>query len=225
MDTTAEPQPLFPLLADRASTLDPTPAEAPGRGHGRSSDPTSPAPRSREAGGCIRLLGLALAGGSVAVALGVYGRVHPPSGGGLPTLGLPSVLALKAWLATVAAVLALAQLGSALWLYGRLPLRSRPRVLAPLHRWTGTTAFLVSLPVAYHCLWALGFQASGTRQLVHSILGCAFYGAFATKLLALRSERLPRFAIPAIGSLLVCLLVGLWFTAARWFFTTVGFPA
>ena len=49
----------------------------------------------------------------------------------------------------------------------------------------GTAAFVVYLPVAYHCLWSLGFQDTDTRVLAHSLLGCAFYGAMATKLLAL----------------------------------------
>ena len=93
-----------------------------------------------------------------------------------------------------------------------------------IHRWTGTAAFVVSLPVAYHCLWAVGFAESGTREIAHSILGCAFYGAFATKLLALRATGLPRYAIPAIGALLVTLLTAVWLTSSLWFFTNVGFP-
>ena len=67
----------------------------------------------------------------------------------------------------------------------------------------------MSLPVAYHCLWSLGLATDrGARPLVHGLLGCAFYGAIATKLLALRTPRLPRWAIPVVGATLVTTLVG-----------------
>jgi hypothetical protein len=61
--------------------------------------------------------------------------------------------------------------------------------------------------------------------VAHSILGCAFYGAFTTKLLALRSRRLPGWALPVVGGLLVTVLAAIWFTSAWWFFTNVDFPA
>jgi hypothetical protein len=132
---------------------------------------------------------------------------------------------MKAWFATGVLALALAQLVSALALYGRLPaVRSAPGWLAPVHRWSGTAAFVVSLPVAYHCLWSLGFQDTDARVLAHSLLGCAFYGAFATKLLALRIDGLPRWVLPVIGGLLVTCVTGLWLTSSLWFFTNVGFP-
>jgi hypothetical protein len=169
------------------------------------------------------LLAAAAAGAAVALALGAYGRVHEPTGGTITTFGFPSLLAMKAWLATAAFGLALAQLVSALAMYGRLPGVTRgPAWLAPVHRWSGTAAFVVSLPVAYHCLWALGFQDTGARQLAHSLFGTAFYGAFATKLLALRITPLPRWALPVIGGGLVTLLTAIWLTSSLWFFTTVG---
>jgi hypothetical protein len=169
------------------------------------------------------LIAAAAAGGAVSLALGTYGRVHEPSGGTITTFGFPSLLAMKAWLGTAAFALALAQLVSALALWGRLPGVTRaPDWLAPVHRWSGTVAFVVSLPVAYHCLWALGFQDTGARQLAHSLFGTAFYGAFATKLLALRIAGAPKWALPVIGSLLVTLLTAVWLTSSLWFFTTVG---
>jgi len=169
----------------------------------------------------------ALAGGAVALALGVYGRGHDPTGRTINDLGFPSLLAMKSWLATIAVALALFQLVSALRMYGRLRVpRTMPRWLPAAHRWSGTAAFLVSLPVAYHCLWSLGLATdSGARPLVHGLLGCAFYGAIATKLLALRTPRLPRWAIPVVGATLVATLVGVWLTSALWFFSTVDFPA
>jgi hypothetical protein len=173
------------------------------------------------------LIGPAVAGGAVALAVGVYGRVHQPTGRRIVDLGFPSLLAMKSWLATIAVALALFQLLSALRLYGRLRIpRALPRWLPAAHRWSGTAAFLVSLPVAYHCLWSLGLVGDqGARPLVHGLLGCAFYGAMATKLLALRSRNLPAWALPVIGATLVTTLTALWLTSALWFFTSVDFPA
>jgi hypothetical protein len=37
-------------------------------------------------------------------------------------------------------------------------------------------AFLSTLPVAFRCIFILGFQTSNTRVLAHSILGTFFYG-------------------------------------------------
>ena len=174
----------------------------------------------------VALIAPALAGGAVAVALGVYGRVHDATFRPVFDLGFPSMQAMKAWLATGAVTLALFQLLSALAMYGRLPfVRRVPRWLPFAHRWSGTAAFLLSLPVAYHCLWALGFESdAGARPLIHSILGCAFYGAFTTNLLARRAKRLPGWAIPVIGATLVTVLTALWLTSALWFFTRSGVP-
>ena len=189
-------------------TPPPTAATAPGQ-----ADPTT------------ALLAAAAAGAAVALALGTYGRVHSPTGGNITTFGFPTVLSMKAWLATGAFVLALAQLTSALAMWGRLPgVHTRPTWLPPVHRWTGTAAFVLSLPVAYHCLWSLGFQDTDTRVLVHSLTGCAFYGAFTTKMLALRIDRLPGMALPVLGGLLVTGLTVMWLTSSLWFFTNIGFP-
>lgn len=171
------------------------------------------------------LVASAAAGGLVSLSIGAYGRLHTPTGQGIITFGFPAVLPMKAWFTTGAMVLVLVQIATALRMYGRLAIpRSIPAWFPMLHRWSGTLAFLLTLPVAYHCLWALGFQTFTTRQLVHSVLGCAFYGAFTTKMLVLRSDRLPGWALPAAGGLLAGLLTGLWLTSSLWFFTNVGFP-
>jgi Family of unknown function (DUF6529) len=186
------------------------------------SDPSS-APATNPASFSLAMA--ALAGGAVAVALGTYGRVHDPTFRPIEDFGFPSVLDMKAWFATFAATLMLVQIVSALWMYGKLPVRRpAPRRTAVVHRWSGTVAFLFTLPVAYHCLWSLGFAETGARQITHSILGCAFYGAFATKMLVLRIDGLPRYVVPICGGLLVTLLTGLWLTSSLWFFTNVGFP-
>jgi Family of unknown function (DUF6529) len=174
---------------------------------GRTSNPTG-------------LLLLAAAGGAVAVALGVYGRVHAPSGSRTFDLGFPTLRAMKSALATVAVALVIVQIMSAMAMFGRLPvLKATPRWVPFLHRWSGTTAFVVSLPVAYHCLWALGLKSTETRAVLHGLFGCAFYGAMTTKLLALRARRLPRWAIPVIGSLLAVMLTAVWLTSALWYYT------
>jgi hypothetical protein len=192
-----------------------------------SADGTTIEVPSREPSAASTLVGYALAGGAVAVALGVYGRVHAPTQRAIDDLGFPTLLAMKSWLTSIATALALFQLFSALRLYRRLrPHRAVPRWLPAAHRWSGTAAFVVSLPVAYHCLWSLGFTTDrGARPIVHGLLGCAFYGAVTTKLLALRTTRLPKWAIPVIGASLVTILTGILLTSSLWFFTTVDFPA
>ena len=162
------------------------------------------------------LLVAAGAGAAVAVALGVYGHVHDPSQRLVFTLFFSSTIALKVWFATLALVLACVQVGLALWIYGRLPWTAPPWA-GPAHRITGRLAFLTTLPVAYHCLWSLGFQDSSTRVLAHSLLGCAFYGAFVTKVLVVRNHTLPARTLPIAGGVMFSLLVLLWYTSALWF--------
>jgi hypothetical protein len=167
---------------------------------------------------------LVLAAG-VAVALGVYGRVHDPSYAGLPALGFSSAGTFKAWTTTVILLLALWQLTSALWLYGRLPGVGRaPAWLGTAHRASGTLAFLLSLPVAAYCLYGFGFNPEPfrTRVLLHSLAGCAFYGAFAAKVLLVHSRRIPGWALPVAGGLLLTAVVVLWLTGAVWFFDIEG---
>ena len=178
--------------------------------------------RTRSGGRLIAALGT---GAAVAVALGVYGRVHDPTGQSLVTLFFTKSINAKVWLATVALTLALFQVGSAMKFEGRLGAGRGPKWLPRAHRASGTLAFLFAIPVAYHCLWALGYQTgSGTRVLVHGALGCVFFGALAAKVLIVRSKRLPEWAIPVAGGLVFTALVGVWLTSAFWFFTNVEFP-
>jgi Family of unknown function (DUF6529) len=166
-----------------------------------------------------------LLGGLVAVGLGVYGRVHDPTGRSLVTLVFTATINLKVWFATAAATLAVFQLLSAARFYGKLGRGRGPSWLGRVHRATGTSAFLLTIPVAYHCLWALGFQVSGeTRVLVHGLLGCCFFGALGGKVLLVRSRGLPGWALPVAGGLLFTALIGVWLTSAFWFFTNVRFP-
>jgi Family of unknown function (DUF6529) len=170
-----------------------------------------------------RLLAAAALGAAVAVALGVYGKVHDPSQELVFTLIFSSTISMKVWLASVALVFGVAQVLSALWVYGRLPGQA-PAWAGTAHRISGRMAFIVSLPVAYHCLWSLGFQDTTTRVLVHSLLGCAFYGTFAAKVTIVRSKGLPGLALPVAGGLLFAILVGAWLTSAYWFIDNSGWP-
>ena len=80
----------------------------------------------------------------------------------------------------------------------------------------------VAVAVAVPCLYAIGFQTFSTRVFVHSVLGCAFFGAFTVKMLGLRRDGLPGWALPVLGGTVFALLVGLWWTSSLWFFTTIG---
>ena len=161
------------------------------------------------------------AGTGVAVTLGVYGRFHePPAAAELA--GFLSPLTAKVWLATAAVTLAVVQLLSALAMYGRLPRVPVPSWTPALHRWSGRAAFLLSLPVAVHCLYALGFATFDTRTLVHSLAGCFFYGAFTVKMLILPRRGIPGWALPFFGGLVFTGLAVLWLTSSFWFFTTIG---
>src|SRR5690606_23401390 len=135
--------------------------------------------------------------------------------------GFSSPQTVKVWLATLAAFLALVQVFSALVMYGKIRMRSTDWT-GPVHRWSGRAAFVVSIPVALHCLYALGFGDYNTRVLLHSLLGCFFYGAFATKMLLLSRRNIPGWALPLVGGLVFTGLAGLFVTSALWFFTTFG---
>src|SRR5215213_826694 len=69
----------------------------------------------------VRYLVPALVAAAVAVALGVYGKVHDPTGTAFNLAGFSSTGAVKSWLATTAFFFALVQVVSAAMVYGRLP--------------------------------------------------------------------------------------------------------
>ena len=166
-----------------------------------------------------------LLGAGVAVVLGAYAGLHDPAGRPLGTLGFSGALQMKAWLASAAALLLVVQLLTALWMWGRLPGASgAPDWVGPVHRWSGSVAFVLTLPPAVHCLWALGFASDSPRVLVHSIAGCLFYGAYAAKMLGLRLRGLPGWALPLLGGLVLTVLTLVWLSSALWFFTRSGLP-
>jgi Family of unknown function (DUF6529) len=168
------------------------------------------------------LLLSAAVGSAVAVGLGVYGRLHEPGGVAINVAGFSNLGSVKSWLTTIAAVFAVVQVLSALVMYGRIRMIRAGSGVAFLHRWSGRAAVLVTLPVAAHCLYAVGFQSFDTRVLVHSLLGCFFYGIFVVKMMTLARDGIPGWVLPVTGGFVFTALVGLWLTSALWFFTTFG---
>lgn len=166
-----------------------------------------------------------LVGAAVALALGVYGSVHDPTGEALLDLIFTSSINLKVWFASAAFVLALFQVGSGEKMLGKLGPGRGPRWLPRAHRASGTLAFFLTIVVAYHCLWSLGFHADeGTRVLAHGLAGCFFFGALASKVLVVRTRRMPRWALPVLGGTVFTALTAVWLTSSLWFFTSVEFP-
>jgi Family of unknown function (DUF6529) len=131
-------------------------------------------------------------------------------------------LDMKAWLVTAAVVLGCGQVLTAARIYEVLRFPPKGRFYQAVHRWSGRVAVLLTLPVAYHCVFLLGFDTHSARVLTHSLLGSAFYGAVVAKVLIVRSSRFAGWVLPVAGGVLFSILVGLWMTSALWFFTTTG---
>ena len=176
-----------------------------------------------------RFISLLLAGGAVSVFLGVYGRLHEPAAQRSTNLVIWSLsfdsaqemLSFKSWFTTFAILLALIQLATGLRLRDHITWPANiPLWLGDFHRLCGTLALVFSIPVAYHCLWSLGFQTSWSnpRAVVHSFAGCFFYGAFVTKILGVRSERVPNWFVPVMGGLVLTAMTGIWLSSAFFYF-------
>jgi hypothetical protein len=150
-------------------------------------------------------------------------------------------LHMKVWLVTAALVLGCFQLLTASRIYGLLRFPPPGMFYNVVHRWSGRVAIALTVPVAYHCIFLLGFGGSppvvcpqgstcvallgrlyDLRVLVHSILGSTIYGTFLAKVLLVRSARFPGWALPIAGGVLFATLLGLWLTSAFWFFGANG---
>ena len=163
---------------------------------------------------------VALASGcAVAVLLGVYARLHHPTHYALDVAGFSSPLYAKAWLTTAAAVFAVVQLVTGY----RITRGAAAAWMPALHRWSGRIAILLTVPVIVHCIYALGFGTYSARVLAHSVLGCVFYGAFVAKMLSLvQRDKMPKWVLPVLGSVVFVSLIALWATSALWLFATKG---
>jgi hypothetical protein len=161
-----------------------------------------------------------VAGAIVALTVGLIAGRTEPGTRGYFRLFFSDPIHLKAWFATAAVLGGCVQLFLAAWIFRKLPW-SRPAWVPGAHRWVGRLTFVATLPVAYHCVFKLGYQSYTNRVLVHSLLGSAFFGAYVAKVTIVRMHRFPRFVLPAAGGLLFAVLIGVWYTSAYWFFTTV----
>ena len=181
---------------------------------------------SRAHGALVVPLAAFAAGAVLSLLLGIYGSVHEPTNRAIATFGFGSVIEMKVYLAAAVGVLAVLQVIGALWLYGKLAL-AVPSWLGTAHRVTGALALLLSLPVAYHCLWAFGLQSgSGTsaRVVVHGVVGCIVYGAVVVKVVAVRSGTAPGWLLPVAGGLLFTALMTVVWTSVVWYVGESGWP-
>ena len=145
------------------------------------------------------------------------------SAGGYPTppffhLFFSDTIHMKAWLATGAITLALFQVLSAARLFELFHFAPSGRFWGRMHRVSGYLAILLTVPVAYHCIFLLGFDTTSSRVAIHSVLGAGFYGAFLVKVILVRSGGFPGWVLPVAGGLLFAILVGLWLTSSLYFF-------
>ena len=152
-----------------------------------------------------RLLLAGLVGALVALSLGIYGNVHDPASDLSITLGFTrhdhdeGVAGERSRRCSRSS-----RSCRPLWMYGKLPLGDAPE-------WIGGAApdlRPARVPAQPAGRLPLPLPArlpghSSARVLAHSLLGCAFYGAFAAKVVIVRSRGLPGIALPIAGGLAV----------------------
>src|SRR5262249_42893948 len=159
---------------------------------------------------------------SLTVGLVAKGTIRPETAPPYFQLFFSDTIHMKVWLVTAAIVLALLQLLTASRMYELLHFPPKGRFYNLLHPWSGRTAIALTLPVAYHCIFQLGFGTYDTRVYIHSLLGSTVYGTFIAKLVIVRASGFPGWALPVAGGVLFTILLGLWLTSAAWFFSTRG---
>jgi hypothetical protein len=209
-----EPVVLEPAaVAVAVATAEPAVARRPGTGK-------TPPDRLR------RMIVFAAIGGAVSVALGAYAKIHDPTGETPFVWFFSGQPEFKVWVATVAAALAVFQEWVGRRLYGKHAQGRRKPWMPQAHRLAGTLAFIVALPVAYQCLWAIGFnKIVNPLWAVHSVAGCVVFGAFVTKVLCVRNRKLPRWALPIAGGVVFASLIIAWATTSVWWWYKFGFPS
>jgi Family of unknown function (DUF6529) len=143
----------------------------------------------------------------------------------LVTTVFSTPIAFKAWFATAAAAFAIVQVLTGARIFGKLTgvVPVPPPSVNRIHRWSGRLAILCTLPVAFHCVFILGFKTDDARVLAHSVLGTFIYGVFAVKVFYVRDRDHPRWTLPLVGGTLFTVLALLWSTSSLWYFTQVEF--
>ena len=134
-------------------------------------------------------------------------------------------IAFKAWFASAAALFAIVQVLTGARIFGKLTgiVPVPPPRVNRIHRWSGRLAILCTVPVAFHCIFILGFQTGDARVLAHSVLGTFLYGVVAVKLFFVHDSDHPRWTLPLVGGTLFTVLALLWSTSSLWYFTQVHF--
>jgi Family of unknown function (DUF6529) len=134
-------------------------------------------------------------------------------------------IAFKAWFATFAVAFAIVQVLTGARIFGKLTgiVPVPPPRVNRIHRWSGRLAILFTLPVAFHCIFILGFKTDDARVFAHSLLGTFIYGVFAVKVFYVRDPDHPRWTLPLVGGTLFTVLAALWSTSSLWYFTEVRF--
>ncbi len=123
------------------------------------------------------------AGAAAALALGAYSVLHEPAGRDFVLYGFGSSAEWKNALTLVVAVLLVVQAAIGFKLAGLFGIRPADRPwLSDLRRLIATAAVGLSLPVAFHCVWILGFGSDSPMTTLHSILGCIAYGCVVAAL-------------------------------------------
>ena len=171
------------------------------------------------------LLAAGALGALVALSLGIYGSVHDPASDLSVTLGFKDTITMKVWLASLAALLAVAQVTTAAWMFGKLPLSAPPHWIGSFHRISGgwRSSSRCRSPTTACTSWP-----SRTRPRACSCTRSS--DARSTEPSRRRSSssaptRCPGFALPLAGGVLFSLLVGVWLTSGLWFINENGFPS
>ena len=143
----------------------------------------------------------------------------------LVTTVFSTPIAFKAWFASAAAAFAIVQVLTGARIFGKLTgvVPVPPPRVNRIHRWSGRLAIVFTLPVAFHCVFILGFKTDDTRVLAHSLLGSFLYGVFAVKVFFVRDRDHPRWTLPLVGGTLFTMIALLWSTSSLWYFTQVRF--
>ncbi|MDX6666911.1 MAG: hypothetical protein QOK04_291 [Solirubrobacteraceae bacterium] len=190
-----------------------------------ASGAEQPAAAPSPAAGAKALIPLGVA---LLVGAGIYvlaNAITPDPTSGLFGTSGTGTFPLKSWLSSGVLALAALQLYTALWIYGKINRRrTMPKRLGLVHRFTGVAAIVLSIPIAYNCLTTYGFEDFNARVAIHAFAGCFFYGAFAAKVVIVRSKRLPGWTLPVAGGTLISVVAVLWYTAALWYFDNFKVP-